>query len=119
MNDASFYIDKMLNHYGIFTISELAETINVQQPVISGWRGRNSITPIKKKCRELGIYNEIFGDAGFNVQIKKEPTIKPINQTDNSDIEKYFKALKSVAEATNKEAELIQDIKNLMQKYIR
>ncbi|WP_323595756.1 hypothetical protein [Aliarcobacter butzleri] len=31
----------------------------------------NSIVAIKKKCRELGIYNEIFGDLNSNTTINQ------------------------------------------------
>jgi hypothetical protein len=35
----------------------------VSQPAISQWKTRNAISAVKKRCRELGIYNEIFGDS--------------------------------------------------------
>ncbi len=63
----NFYIEKLFEYFDVHTISELALKINVQQPVISGWKARNSINPIKKKCRELGIYNEIFGDSSVSI----------------------------------------------------
>ncbi len=59
---ADFYVEKLLNHYNVSTISELAQILDTKQTSISSWRTRNSVNAIKKKCRELGIYNEIFGD---------------------------------------------------------
>lgn len=61
--NADFYIERLLNHYNISTISELAQILNTKQTSISSWRARNSINAIKKKCRELGIYKEIFEDT--------------------------------------------------------
>jgi hypothetical protein len=37
--------------------------------LVSKWKSRNSVNAIKVKCRELGIYNEIFGDLNSNIQI--------------------------------------------------
>ncbi len=113
MYDAEILIEKMMKHYDVFTISELANIIGVSQPSISGWKRHNYVKAIANKCRELGIYNEIFGD--FNLSSNKNQ--KEV-QNNSNDLSKYFIALQSVAIATNKEDELIEDIKNLMKKYI-
>jgi hypothetical protein len=55
-----YYFDKVLNFYNVSTIKELAEAINTGASTISNWKQRNSVTALKKKCRELGIYNKIF-----------------------------------------------------------
>lgn len=60
--DVNFYIDRLLLYFHISTITELAEKLGVAQQSISSWRQRNSVSAIKKKCMELGIYNDIFGD---------------------------------------------------------
>ena len=39
----------------------------MSESTVSKWRQRESINAIKKKCRELGIYNEIFGDLNSNI----------------------------------------------------
>ena len=113
INQAEILIDNLLSHYNVSTYSELASKINTTQQSISRWKLRNSINDIKKKCKELGIYNEIFKDlnTSFNKNIKKEVSNK-------HDLSKYFIALQSVANATSKEDELIEDIKILMKKYI-
>ena len=36
--------------------------MEIKQSSISSWKIRNSISAIRKKCRELGIYKEIFGE---------------------------------------------------------
>jgi len=61
-NEAELLIDKLMNYYNVFTISDLATNLNTSQPAISQWKKKNYVKAIKKKCRELGIYNEIFGD---------------------------------------------------------
>ncbi|MGE0738250.1 hypothetical protein [Sulfurimonas sp.] len=55
-------INKMMEYYDVHTISELSKILDIGQPAISKWKINNSINTIKKKCRELGIYNQIFGD---------------------------------------------------------
>lgn len=60
MNEASKIINKLMEYYNLHTISELAQAIKIGQPAISKWKNNNSINAIKKKCRELGIYDKIF-----------------------------------------------------------
>ncbi|MDN5086182.1 hypothetical protein O8C74_03770 [Aliarcobacter butzleri] len=62
-----YYFDKIFNFYNVSSIKELSEVINTGASTISNWKQRNSITALKKKCRELGIYNEIFGDLNSNI----------------------------------------------------
>lgn len=59
-------LNKLFDYFKTNSISELAEKLEVSQPTVSKWKTRNSISAIKKKCRELGIYNEIFGDIQTN-----------------------------------------------------
>ena len=61
----------MMNFYTVFTMKELSEKIGISQQAISKWKNNNSIVAIKKKCRELGIYNEIFGDLNSNTTINQ------------------------------------------------
>ena len=77
--DSTILIQKMMNFYTVFTMKELSEKIGISQQAISKWKNNNSIVAIKKKCRELGIYNEIFGDLNTN-----------INHFQNSNINKAF-----------------------------
>ena len=89
-------IQKMMNHYDLDTLSELSEVLKVSQPTISKWRARNTIIPIKKRCRELGIYNEIFGSFSENVltfsmsNIQKKLNIIETMIKDNKEIEDKF-----------------------------
>ncbi|WP_418178803.1 hypothetical protein ACNSOO_07165 [Aliarcobacter lanthieri] len=48
---------------------------------ISNWKSRNSVNAINKKCRELGIYNDIFGDLNSNMQINNSVSGGQIAQT--------------------------------------
>lgn len=66
MNDAEKLIDLLLNYYDVASVSQLADKIDIGQPALSKWKKNNSVSAIKKKCRELGIYNEIFGDIQTN-----------------------------------------------------
>lgn len=64
--DASYYLDKILDYYKVYEYQDLIEKLDVSQQTISNWKTRNSINSIVKKCKQLGIYNEIFNDK--NVQ---------------------------------------------------
>ena len=62
-----YYFDKILDFYNVSTIKELSLAIDTGASTISNWKQRNSLTALKKRCRELGIYNEIFGDLNSNI----------------------------------------------------
>ena len=62
--DAIF--DRLFSFYDVASISELALKMNTTQPTISNWKSRNSTMAIKKRCRELGIYDKIFGINEIN-----------------------------------------------------
>ena len=84
MENAEFIIEKLLNFYKASNVAELSTKINTSQKTISNWKIRNSINAIKKRCRELGIYNEIFGDINSNIDIASEVNkgLKDINKID-------------------------------------
>lgn len=67
VNTADYLINLLLEHYDTYTISELAPIINTTQQTISSWKSRNAVNAIKKKCRELGIYDEIFGENTVSI----------------------------------------------------
>lgn len=134
MPNATMLIDRLMEYYNVKTISELAERIKIGQPAISKWKKNNYVKAIATKCRELGIYNEIFGD-NFNTftQIGAGSTqIKTQNNTgegvynSSSRIEKntnidnellpLFEALSSVANALNKKEHLKKELTNLISK---
>ncbi|MFY4767516.1 hypothetical protein ACOTV5_02660 [Aliarcobacter butzleri] len=69
INQAELLIDKLLNYYNVSTYSDLGIKINVSQANISSWKIRNSVNAIKNKCKELGIYNEIFGDLNSKINV--------------------------------------------------
>ena len=66
-----YYFDKIFNFYNVSSIKDLSEVINTSASTKSNWKQRNSITALKKKCRELGIYDEIFGDLNSNTTINQ------------------------------------------------
>lgn len=78
--DAVFYVEKLLNFYNVNTLAELAGLLKTRQTSISSWKSRNSIKAIKKKCRELGIYNEIFDEIN-NSQAVTENSMKEKTDT--------------------------------------
>ena len=56
-------IDKLFDYFNVSSIQDLSQKMNVSQPTISKRKIRNAISAVKKRCRELGIYNDIFGDS--------------------------------------------------------
>ena len=79
--DFDIYFERLFNHFNTSTIRELSEKINMSESTISKWRQRESINAIKKKCRELGIYNEIFGDLKLSSNENQSQQIKEICNT--------------------------------------
>ena len=69
INEAEILIDNLLSYYNVSTYSDLALKIDTTQANISSWKIRNSINAIKNKCKELGIYNEIFGDLNSKINV--------------------------------------------------
>ena len=67
MNEIELIFDKLYSYFNVATITELAQKLDMSQPAVTNWLRRNSISAIKKRCRELGIYNEIFGDLNSNI----------------------------------------------------
>ena len=62
----------LYKYYGVSNNIELSDKMDTTQQTISNWKTRNSVSAIKKKCRELGIYNEIFGDSNMYMQNVKD-----------------------------------------------
>lgn len=60
IHDANFYINRLLSHYNILKITELAPKLNISYDALNKWKTRNSVKAIRNKCIELNIYNEIF-----------------------------------------------------------
>lgn len=132
MYDAEFLIQKLMKYYEVFTISELAEKMGVSQPSISGWKKHNYIKAIANKCRELSIYNEIFGDLNTNVNNLQNSEFNNsigVNNGDNTSINskvnnidenilKLVDTLYSFAKTNNKIDELKTDLSALLPKYM-
>ena len=64
--------DRLLDHYGVSTLQELAPHMGVTAGALSNWKRRQSIVPIKKKCRELGIFEDIFDDETQKLLLQLE-----------------------------------------------
>ncbi len=54
--------ESILNFYNVSTIKELSQKVGIGASTISAWNQRKSISALKKACRELNIYNDIFGN---------------------------------------------------------
>lgn len=135
MNEFDMFFEKILDHFEVVTIKELSEKIDTGQSTISNWKQRKSIKSLKKKCRELGIYNEIFGDINSNVsnfqnstnvvgqdfsnnsKARHSQNIGNKNDIDEN-VLKLVDTLYSYAKSKNKIAELQKDLSSLLTKYL-
>ena len=117
--DVDFFIDRLLKYYNVSTLSELGEHINTKQPIISGWKARNSISAVKKKCIELGIYHDIFGGIDetqiissnrgqISQKVYGNQTFTPSQKKDDVDDATYSLFLESYQKAVKND-----DLKNL------
>ena len=87
MNE-DYVFEKLFNHFKVSTIRDLSEKINMSESTVSKWRQRESINAIKKKCRELGIYKEIFSNTHI---IKQEDFFIDIMSYSNINMKKIIK----------------------------
>ena len=124
-----YYFDKLLNFYNVNTLKDLSEVTNIPISTMSSIKQRNSITALKKKCRELGIYNEIFGDLkntpkpmrqDFSINNHSNHIQNIIGSELNIDenILKLVDTLCSFAKTNNKFDELKKDLSSLLPKYM-
>ena len=61
--------DMIYKLYSFFNVNnnlDLADRMKTTPQTISNWKSRNSVNAIKKRCRELGIYNELFGNLNLS-----------------------------------------------------
>jgi len=133
--NAEEVINKLMDFYKVYSISELAVKLNTKQPIVSGWKARDSVNAIKKKCRELGVYDEIFGDINTNNFQNSNNIIaqdfssnssashsQTINTNTKYDIDenilKLVDTLYNFAKKSNKVDELVQDLSKLIPKYL-
>ncbi len=137
LKNADDLINRLMEFYEVNTLLELAECIKVSQPTISRWIKNNSIEHIQKKCRELGIYSDIFqnfnytlDDFDFNkidkIKELKEKCEKYNDQTttiENKKVLNLFEILyrdfqiDNNFEMNNNFKKLEDDIKKLILKY--
>ena len=100
INEAEILIDNLLSYYNVSTYSDLALMIGTTQANISSWKIRNSINAIKNKCKELGIYNEIFGDFNSNIQINHSVSGGQIAQTVKGNLTKNNQNIDDIDNST-------------------
>lgn len=121
-NEIKFIFDKLFAFYKVATITDLAQCLGLSQPTVTNWQRRNSINAIKKRCRELGIYDEIFGDLQKiksidDLKIENSKNDIQITTINDKRILYFFETLFKDCKLNNKLKELEDDIKNLIIKY--
>lgn len=62
--------DRLFDYFEVGTISDLSKKMAIPQSTISKWKQRKSVSAIKKVCRELSIYNEIFNGKYYPLQFQ-------------------------------------------------
>ncbi|MGE4511375.1 MAG: hypothetical protein AB7D43_09775 [Sulfurimonadaceae bacterium] len=135
-NEAEVIINKIMEKLNLKSYKELAELMGLSAAAISRWKKYNYVDPIKKKCRELGIYDEIFGvtdtqinnfqnstnvvgqDFSSNNAGSRAQTIQTTSHNIDSNTLKLFDTLYSFASSKQKIDELKTDLSSLLQKYM-
>ena len=111
-----------MNFYGVSTLTELSKKLDIGQPAITKWKKNNSITAIKKRCRELGIYNEIFAnleiyqDLELGRRFYSDEEIKQMEKECNEGYIQYLelqnRRLNKIPYSIMSELELLFDVLN-------
>ena len=111
-----------MNFYGVSTLTELSKKLDIGQPAITKWKKNNSITAIKKRCRELGIYNEIFAnleiyqDLELGRRFYSDEEIKQMEKESNEGYIQYLelqnRRLNKIPYSIMSELELLFDVLN-------
>jgi len=70
--------DKLFTYFDVSTMRELADKMEVSYSSITKWKNRNAINAIKKRCRELKIFDEIFGQQ---FELINTVNVQNINRT--------------------------------------
>ena len=123
MNEIDEIFDKFFNFFGVSTITDLSKKLEMSQPAVTNWQRRNSISAIKKKCRELGIYSEIFGDLNSSINnqtirdnhgnLSQTGNVHTLNQKDDNNVnidEAVFAMFKrAYSKCLDDDNELIED----------
>lgn len=107
-----------MTYFNVFSMHELATKLDISQPAISKWKKNNSIVAIKKRCRELGIYNDIFGD--IDNKILETLNMEQQNEIKNSideDTMFHIQNLFTIAKRKNLLKELKTELSMMYLKY--
>lgn len=107
-----------MTYFNVFSMHELATKLEISQPAISKWKKNNSVIAIKKRCRELGIYDEIFGD--IDNKILETLNIEQQNEIKNSideDTMFHIQNLFTIAKRKNLLKELKTELSMMYLKY--
>ncbi len=111
-------IYKLYEFFKVNNNLELAELLKTTPQTISNWKTRNSISAIKKKCRELRIYNDIFGDIDNKIldTLNKEQKEEIKNSIDE-DTMFHIQNLFTIAKRKNLLKELKTELSMMYLKY--
>jgi len=74
MKEIDVIFDRLFDFYNVGSINMLSKQLDTAPSTISNWKQRESTSAIKKKCRELGIYNDIFGDINSQINNLQKST---------------------------------------------
>ncbi|MCG3651661.1 hypothetical protein L5F32_05170 [Aliarcobacter butzleri] len=116
--NAEQLINKLMAYYNVFSMHELSSKIGISQPAISKWKNNNSLLAIKKKCRELGIYNEIFDEQLITIPLRDISKSLEKKSYIDEDSLFFLEGLFLRARTQNRLKELKEDIQRLSLNYL-
>jgi len=116
------FINLLEEFYNVQGSTDLAAKMGVTQQTVSNWKTRNSVNAIKKKCKQLNIYNEIFNDINQNLNINHginalnnygtQEQGKDTNSSIDNDILKIIKSAEPIfKDDENKKNDFINHLK--------
>ena len=130
------FFDKILNFYGVKSVTDLAEKLNVTRSTVSGWKNRQASGAILEYLfnNDLKALHFIFGNEKINnFQNSKNALAQAFGgkntnnyneniQSDNVEIDKNIlklvDTLYSFAKDNNKIDDLKTDLSSLLPKYM-
>ena len=115
MNNFTYFYNKIHYFYIFSSLKELSNVTNIPISTLSSIKQRSSITALKKKCRELNIYKEIFTDS-HTLQNSLDSSI--LDESNFIGLEDFTKSLLTalIVKYKDNEIELQQKIIKLLPK---
>lgn len=112
-----YFYERLLEFYKTYTLKGLSEATGIPITTFSSIKQRKSMSALKKKCMELNIYPEIFGDAEITYDLQlgrrfySDEEIEQMQKEQEADYINYLKLQNKKIEKIPKS--IINELENL------